>query len=113
MSKLAGVVRAITNPRQAPLAPLALLAATNKDKESHRHSTREIVIRIRTVPIYEGMRCRSVRCGMPSRMRIGLNAKRSIGYCTRVFASHVGARDRKSTRLNSSHANISYAVFCL
>src|SRR3712207_7778576 len=23
------------------------------------------------------------------------------------------ARDRKSTRLNSSHANISYAVFCL
>src|SRR3712207_7791777 len=24
-----------------------------------------------------------------------------------------GAGDRKSTRLNSSHANISYAVFCL
>src|SRR3712207_8228116 len=26
---------------------------------------------------------------------------------------HVPTRDRKSTRLNSSHANISYAVFCL
>src|SRR3712207_7576367 len=25
----------------------------------------------------------------------------------------LGDRDRKSTRLNSSHANISYAVFCL
>src|SRR3712207_7385380 len=25
----------------------------------------------------------------------------------------LGHRDRKSTRLNSSHANISYAVFCL
>src|SRR3712207_7294922 len=25
----------------------------------------------------------------------------------------VPGRDRKSTRLNSSHANISYAVFCL
>src|SRR3712207_8763231 len=25
----------------------------------------------------------------------------------------VGLQDRKSTRLNSSHANISYAVFCL
>src|SRR3712207_8009214 len=24
-----------------------------------------------------------------------------------------GLKDRKSTRLNSSHANISYAVFCL
>src|SRR3712207_8928790 len=31
-----------------------------------------------------------------------------------VAAPHVrGAEDRKSTRLNSSHANISYAVFCL
>src|SRR3712207_8727561 len=28
-----------------------------------------------------------------------------------VLSFHVG--DRKSTRLNSSHANISYAVFCL
>src|SRR3712207_6913830 len=29
-------------------------------------------------------------------------------------ATEAGAtRDRKSTRLNSSHANISYAVFCL
>src|SRR3712207_7917628 len=36
-----------------------------------------------------------------------------------VVRDHVGeagprvAEDRKSTRLNSSHANISYAVFCL
>src|SRR5438445_8266612 len=28
-------------------------------------------------------------------------------------ASRTGGIDRKSTRLNSSHANISYAVFCL
>src|SRR5436189_4799255 len=26
---------------------------------------------------------------------------------------HAGVRDRKSTRLNSSHRSISYAVFCL
>src|SRR3712207_8735315 len=26
---------------------------------------------------------------------------------------HAASLDRKSTRLNSSHANISYAVFCL
>src|SRR3712207_7658291 len=30
----------------------------------------------------------------------------------RVAGDDLG-RDRKSTRLNSSHANISYAVFCL
>src|SRR3712207_8614479 len=29
------------------------------------------------------------------------------------FATAIGGGDRKSTRLNSSHANISYAVFCL
>src|SRR3712207_7461854 len=30
------------------------------------------------------------------------------------YESQLGViRDRKSTRLNSSHANISYAVFCL
>src|SRR3712207_7648091 len=29
-----------------------------------------------------------------------------------VVAAREHAQDRKSTRLNSSHANISYAVFC-
>src|SRR3712207_7100694 len=32
-------------------------------------------------------------------------------YGLRVWA--ISNQDRKSTRLNSSHANISYAVFCL
>src|SRR5215217_8842957 len=43
------------------------------------------------------------------------------GYVADLPRSHAGQRpaaprrraDRKSTRLNSSHANISYAVFCL
>src|SRR3712207_7779371 len=30
-----------------------------------------------------------------------------------VLVEKIKALDRKSTRLNSSHANISYAVFCL
>src|SRR3712207_7499770 len=33
--------------------------------------------------------------------------------CRAVLDDPVEERDRKSTRLNSSHANISYAVFCL
>src|SRR3712207_8886428 len=45
----------------------------------------------------------------------------SFGNASLVIESPVGIRtqypdgweDRKSTRLNSSHANISYAVFCL
>src|SRR3712207_8791200 len=35
------------------------------------------------------------------------------GGCDRAGVAATDARDRKSTRLNSSHANISYAVFCL
>src|SRR5436853_4494275 len=33
------------------------------------------------------------------------------GTCSHIHLS--GQRDRKSTRLNSSHLGISYAVFCL
>src|SRR3712207_7772358 len=36
-----------------------------------------------------------------------------IGKEVRYLHSESLTRDRKSTRLNSSHANISYAVFCL
>src|SRR3712207_8814400 len=45
----------------------------------------------------------------------------AYGVMGSIFAKHIlqrerptiGLLDRKSTRLNSSHANISYAVFCL
>src|SRR5687768_18212444 len=37
----------------------------------------------------------------------------AIRALERVAAIDAAARDRKSTRLNSSHGYISYAVFCL
>src|SRR3712207_8732152 len=37
----------------------------------------------------------------------------TIWVASRFILSERYAVDRKSTRLNSSHANISYAVFCL
>src|SRR3712207_8503173 len=36
-----------------------------------------------------------------------------LGAASRARKGNAAALDRKSTRLNSSHANISYAVFCL
>src|SRR3712207_8031873 len=44
-----------------------------------------------------------------------LEAVEGVGEQQRRGAGHecVEDGDRKSTRLNSSHANISYAVFCL
>src|SRR5947209_19414974 len=57
------------------------------------------------------------------RARLGLGTGRTLSRQTGLRQSrrrHVAirsvlspARDRKSTRLNSSHANNSYAVFCL
>src|SRR3712207_8013594 len=44
------------------------------------------------------------------RLRLRLSARRSAGSQRALYRD---ASDRKSTRLNSSHANISYAVFCL
>src|SRR5438445_7402777 len=38
---------------------------------------------------------------------------RVLGMQGSVSAGRMVSGDRKSTRLNSSHANISYAVFCL
>src|SRR3712207_7854539 len=44
-----------------------------------------------------------------ARGRVGHGCLRRLDGCGRLPSP----RDRKSTRLNSSHANISYAVFCL
>src|SRR3712207_8657732 len=41
------------------------------------------------------------------------NPREPVGKQVRVGTGNRHPADRKSTRLNSSHANISYAVFCL
>src|SRR5437868_11261797 len=40
-------------------------------------------------------------------------AERYIRMYISMLTNDIGCRDRKSTRLNSSHVSISYAVFCL
>src|SRR5699024_12425180 len=52
------------------------------------------------------------------RNRVGLRYRphRAVAYGRRGFRDRAGRglrEDRKSTRLNSSHVSISYAVFCL
>src|SRR3712207_8751928 len=47
-------------------------------------------------------------------LRPGQHARITVdGYPNETLQGVVDSLDRKSTRLNSSHANISYAVFCL
>src|SRR3712207_8146848 len=50
--------------------------------------------------------------------RLAQEVHRAVGIALELLAVIAAGRrhqqqDRKSTRLNSSHANISYAVFCL
>src|SRR5207248_6366950 len=54
-------------------------------------------------------RCEVIAARMPQ--LVGMADKRQPSHLAR--ARHDRAKDRKSTRLNSSHRTISYAVFCL
>src|SRR3712207_8185477 len=49
----------------------------------------------------------------PRPIGIDLGTTNSIVAAVRDGEPYALTTDRKSTRLNSSHANISYAVFCL
>src|SRR5690348_17835561 len=71
-------------------------------------------------PCFDG----SISRRMPSRpaissaekVRYGLQVGSGGRNSTRLafgLSKYIGRRDRKSTRLNSSHPSISYAVFCL
>src|SRR5690606_40080645 len=46
------------------------------------------------------------------RFQLAGNLTEVIGQVVGFQGSTISAADRKSTRLNSSHVNISYAVFC-
>src|SRR3712207_7393113 len=60
---------------------------------------------------------RSVAAGQPNALRdavvVGRHRTRVAERAEVLRRVEAECRDRKSTRLNSSHANISYAVFCL
>src|SRR3712207_8730131 len=54
-------------------------------------------------------RCRRACPGCPPRLR----PEGDLGGRRLTWGGSLEGGDRKSTRLNSSHANISYGVFCL
>src|SRR3712207_7311344 len=76
------------------------------------------------LPICRCRRCSVIARGQLEIDRVGEDVKR-VRFLNRSLWKDPGNhafsfsefrhqfRDRKSTRLNSSHANISYAVFCL
>src|SRR3712207_7714428 len=62
-------------------------------------------------PGYQGVDVETIRLRFEEAWGTSLDPKRGLTV-TEIIKSALES-DRKSTRLNSSHANISYAVFCL
>src|SRR2546430_5129213 len=84
-------------PDALPISPRRRAGGAERPAAGRRRGRRH-----RHVPLQRHRRQR-VALGAVARRHVG-----SPGHPRRVVA-----RDRKSTRLNSSHSQISYAVFCL
>src|SRR3712207_7333795 len=72
----------------------------------------------RSIPRSGRLHRRSMRAALAVRARVTLvlrvvDVGGGLVPTERLLVLHRVVGDRKSTRLNSSHANISYAVFCL
>src|SRR5207249_9044955 len=80
----------------------------------------------RSTPDFAALEVLNAALGGLFSSRINLNLREAHGYTYGAWSAFIyrhrspgpfwiraGVRDRKSTRLNSSHVSISYAVFCL
>src|SRR3712207_8215519 len=63
--------------------------------------------------LFRSRRPTVIRSALENLFRLRIGQKGIITIFQRVDIESPEIGDRKSTRLNSSHANISYAVFCL
>src|SRR5206468_10569268 len=94
-------------PQLYPLSYTTLFRSTFRSRwgaGSRRAALSRVTLSQRCVPV--GLRGGAVvvrLAGGAGRLGVGLGAGRGLGL----------GLDRKSTRLNSSHDQISYAVFCL
>src|SRR3712207_7971833 len=97
--------------RPPPRSTLFPYTPLFRSRRRARGATREgfHVPQRRRLEVVHGGRTAGGRPGAPLLLR----GARGEGGEPRRGLRHLTRRDRKSTRLNSSHANISYAVFCL
>src|SRR5258707_12760260 len=65
------------------------------------------------LPIWPSRARSPRRCSRPARRTARRRRRTRGGGSRRRRAVRRAGQDRQSTRLNSSHAHISYAVFCL
>src|SRR5690348_5523065 len=104
---LQALVRAASTPQALALRCRLILRAAAPDRPTNGRIAAELGCDRHTVGLW---RARFAAHGLP-----GLQDAPRSGRPPRVSprAARHRRRDRKSTRLNSSHPSISYAVFCL
>src|SRR5256885_8235859 len=95
----------IRRPPRSTLFPYTTLFRSVRTDYSMKNEQGPIVKPL-TLSYYNCSKCPAYCCSIYERVQV---TKRDI----RRLANHFGVEDRKSTRLNSSHLVISYAVFCL
>src|SRR5437899_13103066 len=114
-----GLLRDRFLPRLKAAPPDSLLDETGENFDPHRiwaivmgnekpggHGERSVAVGVLDMAVWDAV---AKIAGMPLH-RLLANRYREGHFESKVF---VYAADRKSTRLNSSHLGISYAVFCL
>src|SRR5688572_32552991 len=94
----------IRRPPRSTLFPYTTLFRSDRDQRCHASGTQR-TFASRTLPTYTGA---SRLC-----QRVQAEDAADAGGRYHVCRTTSTRRDRKSTRLNSSHSQISYAVFCL
>src|SRR3712207_9023815 len=99
----------LTDEQWARLEPLlpARKPRTGRPNEDHRRILNGILWIDRTGAPWRDL---PQRYGLVGTVSSRFYRWRKAGIWQRILSYYL---DRKSTRLNSSHANISYAVFCL
>src|SRR3712207_7707265 len=97
----------IRRPPRSTLFPYTTLFRSRPEPlRTRRHELEGVPFRKRVRAGYKDVVADSARAERLPERRVPLaEGHRRLGV--------LGSQDRKSTRLNSSHANISYAVFCL
>src|SRR5258707_4548967 len=89
------------------------LARTNATKWLRRFLACSIVFTATAFHSHAGVALKLEYDGITGNTVSNLTNDASFPNSPTTYDALVNGLDRKSTRLNSSHANISYAVFCL
>src|SRR5262245_22320813 len=114
MVRKIAMIKAATGFKSKPSCPGLTYLVEILAEISESHCRRELAcLRSSCPPARAAKPCRSVQRLAPRPRHLRHPRCAAPGTRRRAPARHCHARDRKSTRLNSSHLGISYAVFCL